>query len=1491
MSEKVVIDIEARFTDNTGSVRTAQKNIDELNRSADKAQKSLNDLGKTSAKPRVDADDSGFTKKMKSVEDKAKKFGQSKAEGKLSVLDRASEYIDRAASKAKAFAGKAYNAYLHVKDSDAMKSIGNITGGLKSLAGKTWRVTVSLVDKVTSPVRAVTNKLNSALGLAGAGLSTYGLVVKPIQLEANYQDLNSQFEVLLGSAGAAQKRVEELTAFAGQTPFTRDQIYNASKMLEVYSPAISTPDAPGGLKMVGDIAAGTGRDYNEVAMWVGRLYSALEGGRPVGEMAAALQEMGAIGGVARNKLEKLAESGKDVKTIWPQVTEQFARFDGTMEKQSNNLNNLLLGVKSFVTNNFLKKIGAGISESLTPALKKFREWRSENKGLISEWAEGVQNFAATLSGKVISGVENLAKKFQTLFKSDEFKQADGFFGKLKVAWDKIIGEPLSKWWNGPGQAKMVDVSNKIGKFLGEGITAAILGIFGVKTDLLGEGMSIAGSFIDGFKKGFEGAEIGSAIWGGIKRFFTAHPVISLILGGLGAGKLIGAVTSGLGAASAGTGTAGLGGLAATVANVATILNGIKGVAGSAAAGKLGGFVTSSLVGTAAAGTPAAAAAGGAGAALGSRVITGGLFKGKAMSAGLTSGLGLAGTAGGVLTAAGVIDGATDLYKGFTAENEYDKKYNKASGATKLGGTAAGAAIGTAILPGLGTLIGGGVGYLAGKFASGKVAESYAGGAEAAEKYAKSSSRAAQKTEEVKQKQEALAKSTLDKKFGDITLSAEDMNRAVTNLFGAEKLNAISKNDAAISKMSESWAAMNDAGATLDKSMWLATIKPNETKLAADEVENLKASTKSYSDSAKTFLTDAQYAAESSVSLLMSNSKKTKELVDSTRNYYGGQSAELAKKTAELDKEMGIALKDGVIGLKEQESIDNIRGQIDKITQEIANQQWEADLNILEAKAGNGKDISEESFEALVKEAHAKGEEAAKSYWDAYGTASVGKSEKQKKELLAGTLGKVGELQLDEGNLGLGALKEKFSNELGAFNTDMQSIIDGKVSDQDLYQALSDAMSSADWSGTKASIGTFLDTMQPAIEGVKQTYSQLQELEAGGIDVPDKVMGGLKNFLGEIGKLEITQADNPLQALQDWLNSQKIEWNPNDNVEVQPLETPDFNVPGGGMPGLKSPIEYPVFIEPKYETVGPAKLPELPALGFTGLGAKGGGMGAFGTVPMKVPVSAEPEVTKKADINPDQLINKSAKGKATVKVNITGKKGTVKKAKVQGSQLVNKSASGKATVKANITGKKGSVKKAKVKGSDIAPKSVPHTVTAKITGKKAIQNKISVSAADFSIPESVSKTVTVNVSGVANVTGTHQFRGGIVGSGKIKGFAGGGFVQGGTQLATLAEEGTPEAIIPLGAHRRKRALELYARVGKELGVPRYAAGGIAGGSIRSGATAGGNINIGGVTLNVYAQGGQSVLDAIKDQKEELADELAGIINDGLNAQFENTPARG
>lgn len=234
----------------------------------------------------------------------------------------------------------------------------------------------------------------------------------------------------------------------------------------------------------------------------------------------------------------------------------------------------------------------------------------------------------------------------------------------------------------------------------------------------------------------------------------------------------------------------------------------------------------------------------------------------------------------------------------------------------------------------------------------------------------------------------------------------------------------------------------------------------------------------------------------------------------------------------------------------------------------------------------------------------------------------------------------------------------------------------------------------------------------------------------------------------------------------------------------------------------------------------------------------------------------------------------------------------------------------------------------------APESIPQTVPQdgfayssglpqlpqfSIDGKSIIEGQASITAEDFGIPPFISTTVDVyikkriiygdspngafpkptklDVLGGMQATGINKFRGGIVG-GNVPGFAEGGYVKGGAQLITVAEEGTPEAIIPLGRHRRKRAMELFGQVGSYLQAPGFApkgfaAGGIVGGSIGGGF--GGSmptvVEVGGVEIKVEAKDGQNLVETIRENKEAISEEIAGVFNAAFKGQFANTPASG
>jgi hypothetical protein len=203
-------------------------------------------------------------------------------------------------------------------------------------------------------------------------------------------------------------------------------------------------------------------------------------------------------------------------------------------------------------------------------------------------------------------------------------------------------------------------------------------------------------------------------------------------------------------------------------------------------------------------------------------------------------------------------------------------------------------------------------------------------------------------------------------------------------------------------------------------------------------------------------------------------------------------------------------------------------------------------------------------------------------------------------------------------------------------------------------------------------------------------------------------------------------------------------------------------------------------------------------------------------------------------------------------------------------------------------------------------------TARSKGESAIHSAF---ASPFSADATINATAHVNWT-IANPRpnlntsiggGGGSARGGIIYPfGKnVAGYSNGGYVSGGARLIKVAEEGTPEAIIPLGSQRRKRGLELWEQTGHMLGVPGFARGGIIGGhedeGLRfqgsgSGEAAGGGgitVNVGGVTVEVNVEGGDNpdIAAAIAEQSGEIAEQVAGILADAFNGQFENTPTKG
>jgi len=209
-------------------------------------------------------------------------------------------------------------------------------------------------------------------GIAGLAVGAAGLGKSIIQLGTDMEQTRVSFTTFLGDAEKANKVIEDLNNFSNFTPFDNAQVIQAGKGLLAFG--TSSEKLIPALKTIGDISAGTGKDFNELATIYGKarvagtLYAEdinqlVEAGVPImGEFAKAL-------GTSEDQVKKLASEGKlkfkDLETAFQNLTSEGGLFFNLMEKQSDTVQgkfSTLLGK--------LQTLGIKIGEMLLPPLAK-----------------------------------------------------------------------------------------------------------------------------------------------------------------------------------------------------------------------------------------------------------------------------------------------------------------------------------------------------------------------------------------------------------------------------------------------------------------------------------------------------------------------------------------------------------------------------------------------------------------------------------------------------------------------------------------------------------------------------------------------------------------------------------------------------------------------------------------------------------------------------------------------------------------------------------------------------------------------------------------------------------------------------------------------------------------------------------------------------------------------------------------------------------------
>lgn len=645
---------------------------------------------------------------------------------------------------------------------DALDRASSVVGAVRSkvggIAGKTFSFSMKVVDVATAPLRGILNLVTSIEGAVLGATGAFAAIYQPMNLAGDYEQTVVAFNTLLGSAEKASKFLAEAQEFANTTPFEFPELLDSSKLLLAFG--FEADKVLGMMETIGDTSSGLGagaEGIDRITRALGQMYAK---GRVQSEELLQLQEMGVPAAeILQEELgltaEQVANIGNEsvnaATAIQALLNGMDKRFGGMMANQSKTAKGMISTITDTLQNNLIRNWGEGLWEGIKPGLEKVTTWLDENQDTVAEWGEAWKEAGASISKWVMERVEGLQKTITDLVNSKEWKNAETFGEKVSLAWDKIIAEPFSAWWNSTGRAWLSEKAASIGQGLGNAITTGLLTLLGIDVGgALEDGKTVGSSFIEGFTAGFDTEKITAAL----KTWASENKEIVAGIGITMGAKMLGGIISGLGklsdlknllggkgskaaaAASAATGnqyTTTTMTVTASVVNVygnsmgnrasqaATAANAtgaarsfLPALPGAGAAGRaltggtqlaLPGSVTTAAAG----GGKAAWLAQAPGGALGSLLakVGVGLGSGASTAAGAAA-AGAASIGGGILGGIGIIDGIRNIIRGTQttgkeAQNEYAK------GGTKIGMVGAGAATGAAIGAVPGALIGAGVG--------------------------------------------------------------------------------------------------------------------------------------------------------------------------------------------------------------------------------------------------------------------------------------------------------------------------------------------------------------------------------------------------------------------------------------------------------------------------------------------------------------------------------------------------------------------------------------------------------------------------------------------------------------------------------------------------------------------------------------------------------------------------------------------------------------
>lgn len=364
---------------------------------------------------------------------------------------------------------------------------------------------------------------------------------------------------------------------------------------------------------------------------------------------------------------------------------------------------------------------------------------------------------------------------------------------------------------------------------------------------------------------------------------------------------------------------------------------------------------------------------------------------------------------------------------------------------------------------------------------------------------------------------------LEKHFGNMTLSLEDLHEVAADILGKNTIGKLAESMEEMTKVDKIAQTVEDASKKISRITWKVG---SGFQLTETDSADLKTNIDSMVEQSLQAVEQAKYTAHISVTAMFGeNSEKGNALLTELDSMYDSMSGEVTELGNQLGKAYSDAMEDGIIDVDEAKMIQELQEKLAAITNEVSQAQSEAKLQRIELKY-SGEALTNESFENLQREINDQIDAQTENFNTAYeyqlGALNIrlnrGEITQDSYDTLKADLDEQLQSNLDalseKGfNYSLDTVEASYQSEIDAFADKAPEILKDAIEKmQGGANGLGDALDGSNLIGqfnvdssTQDAIGKLLEKMQPQIDAMREKAKELQE---AGKAIPESLQKSL-----------------------------------------------------------------------------------------------------------------------------------------------------------------------------------------------------------------------------------------------------------------------------------------------------------------------------------------------------------------------------------------------